>query len=291
MVIAAGSRLGPFEILSPLGAGGMGEVYRARDTRLGRDVAVKVLSAEFAADADRKKRFEQEARAASALNHSNIVTIHDIGTQGDTVYIAMEFVDGRTLREVLGAGALPTRRLLDLSYQLADGLAKAHSARIVHRDLKPENVMVTKDGALKILDFGLAKLLKEQPDQVTNAPTAQATQAGTVMGTAHYMSPEQVSGEEADAPSDVFSLGCVMYEMLTQKRPFEEKDPALLFKKLRTEEPPPIRERAPSASRTPGSLSRITGTSTTRVCSTTAVSVSEIVAISPPLIDACFASD
>ena len=149
----------------------MGEVYRARDTRLGRDVAVKVLSAEFATDVDRRKRFEQEARSASALNHSNIVTIHDIGTQGETVYIAMEFVDGRTLREVLGAGALPTRRLLDLSYQLADGLAKAHAAGIVHRDLKPENVMVTKDGALKILDFGLAKLLKEQPDQVTNAPT------------------------------------------------------------------------------------------------------------------------
>ena len=145
-------------------------MYRARDTRLGRDVAVKVLSAEFAADADRKKRFEQEARAASALNHSNIVTIHDIGTQGDTVYIAMEFVDGRTMREVLGAGALPTRRLLDLGYQLADGLAKAHAAGIVHRDLKPENVMVTKDGALKILDFGLAKLLKEQPDQVDERP-------------------------------------------------------------------------------------------------------------------------
>ncbi|MET0618729.1 MAG: protein kinase, partial [Thermoanaerobaculia bacterium] len=240
MAIAAGTRLGPFEILAPLGAGGMGEVYRARDTRLGRDVAVKVLSAEFAADADRKKRFEQEARAASALNHSNIVTIHDIGTQGDTVYIAMEFVDGRTMREVLGAGALPTRRLLDLSYQLADGLAKAHSAGIVHRDLKPENVMVTKDGALKILDFGLAKLLKEQPDQVTNAPTAQATQAGTVMGTVGYMSPEQASGRPLDYRTDQFSMGSIFYEMATGKRAFQRGTQAETLTAIIREDTEPV---------------------------------------------------
>ncbi len=240
MAIAAGTRLGPFEILSPLGAGGMGEVYRARDTRLGRDVAVKVLSAEFAADADRKKRFEQEARAASALNHSNIVTIHDIGTQGDTVYIAMEFVDGRTMREVLGAGALPTRRLLDLSYQLADGLAKAHAAGIVHRDLKPENVMVTKDGALKILDFGLAKLLKEQPDQVTNAPTAQATQAGTVMGTVGYMSPEQASGRPLDYRTDQFSMGSILYEMATGKRAFQRGTQAETLTAIIREDTEPV---------------------------------------------------
>src|SRR5262249_36061614 len=152
MTIANGTKLGPFEVLAPLGAGGMGEVYRARDARLGREVAVKVLSPEFAADADRRKRFEQEARSASALNHPNIVTIHDIGSDGSTVYIAMEFVDGRTLREVLHGGALPIRKLFDLAQQMADGLAKAHAAGIVHRDLKPENVMVTKDGAVKILD-------------------------------------------------------------------------------------------------------------------------------------------
>jgi len=215
-------------------------VYRARDTRLGRDVAVKVLSAEFAADADRKKRFEQEARAASALNHSNIVTIHDIGTQGDTVYIAMEFVDGRTMREVLGAGALPTRRLLDLSYQLADGLAKAHAAGIVHRDLKPENVMVTKDGALKILDFGLAKLLKEQPDQVTNAPTAQATQAGTVMGTVGYMSPEQASGRPLDYRTDQFSMGSILYEMATGKRAFQRGTQAETLTAIIREDTEPV---------------------------------------------------
>ncbi len=240
MTIAAGTRLGPFEILAPLGAGGMGEVYRARDTRLGREVAVKVLSAEFASDVDRRKRFEQEARSASALNHSNIVTIHDIGTQGDTVYIAMEFVDGRTLREVLHGGALSTRRLLDLAYQLADGLAKAHAAGIVHRDLKPENVMVTKDGALKILDFGLAKLLKEQPDQVTNAPTAQATQAGTVLGTVGYMSPEQASGRPLDYRSDQFSLGSILYEMATGQRAFHRGTSAETLTAIIREETEPI---------------------------------------------------
>src|SRR4029077_12210301 len=207
MTLAAGTKLGPFEILAPLGAGGMGEVYRARDSRLGREVAVKVLSPEFAADADRRKRFEQEARSASALNHPNIVTIHDIGSENATVYIAMELVDGRTLREVLHGGPLPTRKLLDFAYQMADGLAKAHAAGIVHRDLKPENVMVTKDGAVKILDFGLAKLLKQQPEETSNLPTAQATQAGTVLGTVGYMSPEQASGKQLDFRTDQFSLG------------------------------------------------------------------------------------
>jgi eukaryotic-like serine/threonine-protein kinase len=240
MPIAAGTRLGPFEILSPLGAGGMGEVYRARDTRLGREVAVKVLSAEFASDVDRRKRFEQEARSASALNHQNIVTIHDIGAQDNTVYIAMELVDGRTLRELLQNGAIPTRRLLDLAYQLGDGLAKAHAAGIVHRDLKPENIMVTKDGALKILDFGLAKLLKEQPDQVTNAPTAQATQAGTVMGTVGYMSPEQASGQPVDFRSDQFSVGSILYEMATGHRAFHRGTSAETLTAIIREEAQPI---------------------------------------------------
>jgi serine/threonine protein kinase len=240
VTIAAGTKLGPFEILSPLGAGGMGEVYRARDSRLGRDVAIKVLSAEFAADADRRKRFEQEARSASALNHQNIVTIHDIGSEGATVYIAMELVDGRTLRETLHGGPLPTRKLLDLAYQMADGLAKAHAAGIVHRDLKPENVMVTKDGGVKILDFGLAKLLKEQPEESSNLPTAQATQAGTVLGTVGYMSPEQASGKPLDFRSDQFALGSIFYEMATGRRAFQRGTNAETLTAIIREEALPV---------------------------------------------------
>jgi eukaryotic-like serine/threonine-protein kinase len=240
MTLSAGTRLGPYEILAPLGAGGMGEVYRARDSRLGRDLAIKVLSSEFAADADRRKRFEQEARSASALNHQNIVTIHDIGSEGATVYIAMEFVDGRTLREVLHGGALPTRRLLDLAYQMADGLAKAHAAGIVHRDLKPENVMVTKDGAVKILDFGLAKLLKEQPEESSNLPTAQATQAGTVLGTVGYMSPEQASGKALDFRSDQFALGAIFYEMATGRRAFQRGTTAETLTAIIREDAEPV---------------------------------------------------
>jgi serine/threonine protein kinase len=221
MTLTSGTRLGPFEILGPIGAGGMGEVYRARDTRLGREVAVKVLSSEFAADAERRGRFEQEARSASALNHPNIITIHEIGVSDATVYIAMELVDGKTLREILLAGQIPTRRMLDLAYQMADGLAKAHAAGIVHRDLKPENVMVSKDGAVKILDFGLAKLQKHQPEEMSNLPTAQETKAGTVMGTVGYMSPEQASGKPLDFRSDQFALGSILYEMATGKRAFQ----------------------------------------------------------------------
>ncbi|MEX1245249.1 MAG: protein kinase [Thermoanaerobaculia bacterium] len=240
MPLQPGSRLGPFEILAPLGAGGMGEVYRARDTRLGREVAVKVLAPEFAADSDRRQRFEQEARSASALNHSNIVTIHDIGSDGSAIYIAMELVEGRTLREVLHAGPLATKRLLDLAFQLADGLAKAHAAGIVHRDLKPENVMVSKDGAAKILDFGLAKLLKQQPEEVSNAPTAQATQAGTVLGTVGYMSPEQASGKPLDFRSDQFSLGSIFYEMATGNRAFQRGTTAETLTAIIREDTSPV---------------------------------------------------
>jgi serine/threonine protein kinase len=222
MTIAAGSRLGPYEILVGLGAGGMGEVYKARDQRLGREVAVKVLSEEFSSDPDRRKRFEQEARSASALNHPNIVTIHEIGTSESTTYIAMELVDGRTLREVLHAGPLPTKRLLDLAFQIADGLAKAHSAGIVHRDLKPENVMVSRDGVVKILDFGLAKLIKPASEESSHLPTTtNQTKAGTVLGTVGYMSPEQASGKPLDFRSDQFSLGAILYEMATGSRAFQ----------------------------------------------------------------------
>src|SRR5512134_545626 len=185
MTLSAGSRLGSYEILSPLGAGGMGEVYRAKDSKLGREAAVKVLPEALAADPERRQRFEQEARSASALNHPNILTIYDIGQTNGTVYIAMELVEGRTLRELVASGEpLPTKKLLDVAVQTAEGLAKAHSAGIVHRDLKPENLMVSKDGYVKILDFGLAKLIEPVSEDASALPTAiGATQPGTVMGT------------------------------------------------------------------------------------------------------------
>ena len=240
MTIAAGSRLGPYEILVPLGAGGMGEVYRARDGRLGREVAIKVLSDEFSSDHDRRKRFEQEARSASALNHPNIVTIHEIGTSESTTYIAMELVDGRTLREVLHSGPLPTKRLLDMAFQIADGLAKAHSAGIVHRDLKPENVMVSRDGVVKILDFGLAKLVEPTSGGGSHLPTTtNQTKAGTVLGTVGYMSPEQASGKALDFRSDQFSLGTILYEMATGKRAFQRGTAAETLTAIIREEPEP----------------------------------------------------
>src|SRR5215510_10204821 len=216
MTLSAGSRLGSYEIVAPLGAGGMGEVYRARDTRLGREVAIKVLPEATATDPDRRQRFEQEARSASALNHPNILTIYDIGSTNGTVFIAMELVDGKTLRELVASGEpLPTRKFLDVATQTADGLAKAHSAGIVHRDLKPENLMVSKDGFVKILDFGLAKLVEPSTQDASVLPTAVAapTEPGTVMGTAGYMSPEQASGHPVDYRSDQFTLGSIVYEM------------------------------------------------------------------------------
>ena len=223
MPLPTGTRLGPYEILSPIGAGGMGEVYRARDTRLARDVAVKVLPAEFSADVDRLRRFEQEARAASALNHPNILTVHDIGTQDGAPYVVSELLEGETLRERLSSGSLASRKAVDYAVQVARGISAAHEKGIVHRDLKPENLFVTKDGRVKILDFGLAKLTR--PETVsgpgTQAPTVtHGTEPGVVMGTAGYMSPEQVRGEAADQRSDIFSLGAVLYEMLTGNRAF-----------------------------------------------------------------------
>ena len=212
-----GRSLAQYRITASIGAGGMGEVYRATDGRLGRDVAIKVLPAAMAGHPERRQRFEQEARAASALNHPNILTVYDVGEADGTTYIAMELVEGRTLRELLASGEpLPTKRLLDVAVQTADGLAKAHSAGIVHRDLKPENVMVSKDGYVKILDFGLAKLTETVSQDGSALPTAiGATAPGTVMGTAGYMSPEQASGRAVDSRSDQFSLGVVLYEMLT----------------------------------------------------------------------------
>src|SRR4249920_1105289 len=243
MTLAAGSRLGSYEILAPLGAGGMGEVYRARDTRLSREVAIKVLPAAMASDPDRRARFEQEARSASGLNHPNILTIYDIGEADGTIYIAMELVEGKTLRELVASGEpLPTKKLLDVAVQTAEGLAKAHSAGIVHRDLKPENVMVSKDGFVKILDFGLAKLAEPESGEASAMPTlAQPeTRPGTVMGTVGYMSPEQASGEPLDFRSDQFSTGSMLYEMATGQKAFGRKTAAETMSAIIREEPEPV---------------------------------------------------
>ncbi len=242
MALAPGTRLGIYEILAPLGAGGMGEVYRARDTRLGRDVAVKVLPAERASDAERRRRFEQEARSASALNHPNILTIHEIGDEGETTYIAMELVEGRTLRELVASGPVPTRKLLELAAQVAEGLAKAHSAGIVHRDLKPENVMVSRDGYVKILDFGLAKLVEPDAMEASTIQTAAGapTEPGTVLGTAGYMSPEQAAGRPLDFHSDQFAFGSILYEMATGQRAFQRKTGAETLVAIMREEPEPM---------------------------------------------------
>ncbi|HEY6049866.1 MAG TPA: protein kinase, partial [Thermoanaerobaculia bacterium] len=240
-MLTTGSRLGPYEILAPLGAGGMGEVYRARDERLRRDVAIKVLSADVSDDPDRRKRFEQEARAASSLNHHNLVTIHDIGEKDGAVYIAMELVEGRTLRDIQSEGPMATKRLIDVAFQMADGLAKAHSAGIVHRDLKPENVMLTKDGVIKILDFGLAKLLPREGELSQDSATAiQETRPGTVLGTIGYMSPEQASGKPADFRSDQFSLGSILYELATGKRAFQRATTAETLTAIIREEAEPV---------------------------------------------------
>ena len=242
MPLSAGARLGSFEILAPLGAGGMGEVYRAKDTRLGREVAVKVLPDEVATDRERLARFEQEARAASALNHPNILTVYEIGSEGGHPFIAMELVDGKSLRELIEAGPLPLRKGLDLAAQIAEGLAKAHSAGIVHRDLKPENVMVSKDGFAKILDFGLAKLA--QPLQDSSSTTiAAATRPGVIMGTIGYMSPEQATGRLVDYRSDQFSFGAIGYEMATGKPPFARASSAETLTAIIRDDPEPIAER------------------------------------------------
>ena len=225
----------------------MGEVYRGRDTRLGREVALKVLPEALASDRDRISRFEQEARAASALNHPNIVTIYEIGREGDMAFIAMELVDGKTLRELSASGPMPVRRILNVAAQVAEGLAKAHAAGIVHRDLKPENVMVSKDGFVKILDFGLAKLVEPESGELSAMPTlAQPeTHPGTVMGTVGYMSPEQASGEKLDFRSDQFSLGSMLYEMATGKKPFQRKTAAETLSAIIREEPEAVERLRP----------------------------------------------
>jgi hypothetical protein len=248
VTLHAGTRLSSYEIVRPIGAGGMGEVYRARDTKLSRDVAIKVLPPALASDTERLARFEKEARTASALNHPNIVTIYEIGQTDGFSFIAMELVEGRTLRELVGAGPVPLKKLLSVAAQAADGIAKAHAAGIVHRDLKPENLMVTRDGFVKILDFGLAKLVRSgfESSRGTDTPTVtRGTEAGTVLGTVGYMSPEQASGQPADFRSDQFSLGSILYEMITGKRAFERPSDAQVLSAIIESEPEPLVTAAP----------------------------------------------
>ncbi|MDQ2913090.1 MAG: protein kinase [Chloroflexota bacterium] len=248
MALASGSRLGPYEILSPIGAGGMGEVYRARDTRLGRDVAVKVLPEALSSDPLRLRRFEQEARSTSALNHPNIVTIHDVGQEGAVSYIAMELVEGRSLREALASCPLPPKKAIDIASQVSSGLAKAHASGIVHRDLKPENVMVTSEGLVKILDFGLAKLSLSSPSNLQSqiATETRQTEPGVVLGTVGYMSPEQAAGRSLDFRSDQFSFGAILYEMLTGRRAFQRATAVETLTAILNEEPPPLAALSPS---------------------------------------------
>ena len=257
MALTPGTKLGPYEILAPLGSGGMGEVYRACDTRLGRDVAIKVLPEALTKDADRLRRFEQEARTIAALNHPNILGIHDIGTYDGAPFLVSELLEGKTLRETLEAGPLPMRCSIDYARSIAQGLAGAHVKGIVHRDLKPENIFITRDDRVKILDFGLAKLANPREGSNTEVTlTSPATLPGVVMGTVGYMSPEQVRGDATDARSDIFSFGALLYEMLTGKRAFKRNTSAETMTAILREEPPELSETAWNG---PPGLQRILG--------------------------------
>jgi Tol biopolymer transport system component len=250
MPFAAGSRLGPYELLAPLGAGGMGEVYRARDPRLDREVAVKVLPAEVLGNPDRLRRFEHEARAAGALSHPNVLAVFDVGEQDGVPYIVSELLEGEGLRGATARGAFSAARAMEYGAQVADGLAAAHEKGIVHRDLKPDNLFLTREGRVKILDFGLAKLRRDdsRPAEVESKTLTVKTAPGTILGTAAYMSPEQVRGEPSDHRSDIFSLGVVLYEMLTGTHPFKRRSEAETLHAILAEEP---------AASTPGLLPEV----------------------------------
>jgi serine/threonine protein kinase len=282
-----GTSIGPYEITVAIGTGGMGEVFRARDTRLNRDVAIKVLPKDFVADADRLRRFEQEAKTLAALNHANVLTVFDAGLHEGAPYLVSELLEGQTLREVLGSTAttaLPMRKATEYALQIAQGLAAAHGKGIIHRDLKPENIFVTQDGRVKILDFGLAKLKQvgrvaprapqksaDAPDgsQGTASPTlgrdveastvvqsaVESTEPGMVLGTAAYMSPEQVRGEPADHRADLFAFGCVLYEMLSGVRAFRRNTTVESMNAVLSEEPPDL---TASNANIPPALERVT---------------------------------
>jgi serine/threonine protein kinase len=258
-----GTRLGPYEIASPIGAGGMGEVYRASDTRLSRDVAIKVLPAEFARDAQLRARFEREARAISSLNHPNICMLFDVGTQNDVEYLVMEYLDGEPLTERLARGPLAVSEVLRHGIEIADALDKAHRTGIIHRDLKPGNVILTRSGS-KLLDFGLAKAMdaalieSTSPHSITAMlPNEPLTAEGTLVGTFCYMAPEQVEYARSDARSDIFAFGCMLYEMLTGRRAFNAASRAGMIAQIIASDPPPISTIRPM---TPVSLDRVVRT-------------------------------
>jgi len=245
--VQPGARLGPYEIVAPLGAGGMGEVYRARDTRLGRDVAIKVLPAEFAVDPERLRRFELEARAVAALSHPNVLAVFDVGTQEGIPYLVTELLEGDSLRDRLSGGALPVRKAVETAVQIAQGLAAAHEKGIIHRDLKPGNVFITKDGHVKILDFGIAKLVAPagRGAGVQATTLVEATEAGTTLGTVGYMAPEQVRGHAVDHRADIFSLGCVLHELLSGRVPFRRDTAADTASAILQDEPAPLPDAVP----------------------------------------------
>src|ERR1700675_2350200 len=258
MAILPGRRLGPYEILSAIGAGGMGEVYRARDTRLDRIVAIKVLPTHLADRSALRERFEREARTIASLNHPHICTLHDIGHQDGTHFLVMEYLEGETLAQRLGKGPLPLDQVLQYAIEIADALDKAHRKGVTHRDLKPGNIMLTKSGT-KLLDFGLAKLKQEVAPtdvQLSQLPTASdpLTAHGAIVGTLQYMAPEQLEGKEVDARTDIFAFGAVVYEMATGKRAFEGKSQASVIAKILETDPPLISSLQPM---TPLSLDRV----------------------------------
>ena len=273
MPLTSGTRLGPYEILSPLGVGGMGEVYRARDARLDRTVAIKVLNSNLTASPELKARFEREAKTISQLQHPNICVLHDVGSENGTDYLVMEFLEGETLSETLKRGPLPTDELLKIAIQIADALEKAHRAGIIHRDLKPGNVMLTKSGGrsqAKLLDFGLAKPMGAGSAAPGNSsasvfaaaltvtsPASPLSSAGTIIGTVQYMSPEQIQGVEADGRSDVFAFGLLLYEMATGKHAFEGKTQSSIVGQILAVNPAPISSLQPM---TPQALSRLVST-------------------------------
>src|SRR5713101_82619 len=257
MAILPGKRLGPYEILSAIGAGGMGEVYRARDTRLDRIVAIKVLPAHLADEPERRERFEREARTIASLNHPHICTLHDIGRQDGIDFLVMEYLEGETLAQRLLKGSLPVQQVLQYAIEISDALDRAHRKGVTHRDLKPGNIMLTKTGA-KLLDFGLAKLRQDaapatplsQMPTVDNAVTAQ----GTILGTLQYMAPEQLEAKEADARTDIFAFGAVVYEMATGKKAFAGKTQASVISAIMSSDPPPMSSLQPM---TPPALDRV----------------------------------